>query len=238
MRKVAIFFCAVLFLIAGCAQVPIQATFPYASGEPVQREASYFYQQQLQSATHWQLIAKLTTERLSSDPDLLDFLKSQSGGSPPRISIQSSDKSPFGQAFRGYLITELKNAHFLLSETPDGPINLRWSTQLVNRNKERVRQFLGVPASIVLLVGTILFGNGWHTGDYMIPHTEVVLTTRVTIGEDSVVNTIKSYSDIFYINDGDGNNYYAAATNAFSRSIAGKDEAWRIRLAREGWLSQ
>jgi hypothetical protein len=137
--------------------------------------------------------------------------------------------------------SQLMDAHFLLAGNPDdGPINVRWSTQLVSRNKERAKTFYGVPAFVIGLVGTILIGNGWYTTDVMVPHTEVSLTTKFTIGQDSVEKTIKRYSDIFYINDEDCNNYYqmAASDNVFSRSIAGKDEAWRMRLAQQGWLSK
>lgn len=243
--KLTILFCAALFLTAGCAQVPIPATFPYSSKQLVQSEPSYFREQQLQSATHWQLIAKMTAERLSSNPDLLDLLKSQSDGYSTRISVQNSDNSPFGQAFRELLITELMKYNFLLSDATDGPVNIHWSTQLVSRNKERPRQFLGVPAFVLQAAGFILVGNGWATSDFRIPRTEVILTTRVTIGKDSVANTIKSYNDIFYINNGDwinycNNNDYInyLSDNVFSRSIAGQDEAWRKKFAEQGRLSQ
>jgi len=230
MRRGTILFCAVLFLVAGCAELPRPATFPYST------------QQQLQSASHWQQIAELTVARLTSDPDLVDILKPDSGGSRPIIYVQTSDGSPFGEAFRGYLITKLRDAHFLLSDTPDGPINLRWSIQLVGRNAERPKQFLGVPATVLEMAWILLFGY-WDTTDFMVPQTEVILTTRVTIGKDpikdSVGNIIKRYSDTFYINDGDWDNYQVAASgNAFSRSIAGQDEAWRQRLRQRGLLSE
>lgn len=238
MRTGTILFCAVLFLAAGCTQVPRPATFPYYPDEPLQRQTSYLRQQQLQSATHWLLIAKLTAERLSSDPDLVDILQPDPRGNRPPIYVQDSDKTPFGQAFLSCLITELKDNKFKLSDIPDGPINLRWDIQPVYRNADRPKPFFGIPFEVLGSAWTLLFGN-WNTTDFMATHSEIIITTRVTIGKDSVSNIIKSYTDIFYINDGDWDNYQVDASgNVFSRSIAGKDEAWRRRLAQQGLLSQ
>lgn len=235
------FFCAVLFMVAGCAQVPIPASFPY-SDELLQSEPSYFRQQQLQSVTHWQLIAKLTTERISSDRDVAPLLKPDSQGNRQSIHVEDTDKSEFGKALQSCLITELRNQQFVLSDGVDEPINLRWTTQIVNRNAVRPKTFLGVPAFIVQVAGFILTGDGWGTTDVAVPKTEVLLTTYVTTGKDSPAHIVKSWSDIFYINEGDTANYLVQVASAVHpvhpRSIAAKDEAWRIRLAKQGLLSQ
>jgi len=191
----------------------------------------FFAQQQFQSAAHWQLIAKETAARL----DLINILKADRSGSRPRLYLQDTDKTPFGQAFRVCLMTELINGDFLLSETPDGPFNLRWEIQPVYRNAGRLKP-QGVPEALAEWVWEFFTGLRWTTRGILTTHSEIILTTRVTIGKDSPSNTIKSYSDVFYINDGDWDNYQIV--NGFPRTIAAQDEAWRIRLARQGLLAQ
>lgn len=224
MRTGIIFFCAAVFLVAGCAaELPRPAPVPYSS------------QRQLQSATDWQRIAKLVKDRLSSDPALLEALKPDSSGLRPRIHVQTSDQSPFGDAFRNYLITELIDAHFPLSDTPgDASVKIRWDYQLITRYPERLKP-LGAPEYVAGAVWRILSGRGWNTSGIMTPHTELLLTTRVTGGGDSPARIIKGYSDTFYINDGDWDNYnYQPAV----RSIAAQDEAWRKKFERQGLLSR
>jgi len=217
MKTGIVFFCFVLFLAIGCAEIPRSATFSYSS------------QQQLQSATHWQIIAQLTTARLSSDPDLLDILKPYSGGSRRRIHVQTSDKSPFDEAFRKYLITELINAHFLLSDTPnDAPVRIHWDLQLISCNPERLKP-QGWPEAVAEALWEFLSGTRWTKRGLMVTHTELILTTRITVGKDSPAYIIKSYSDTFYINDEDWNNYnyQLAASSDFPRSMTSKEETWR-----------
>jgi hypothetical protein len=222
MRAGSIFFCAVLFLVAGCAELPRPATFPLTS------------QEQFQSATHWQRIAQRTILRLQNEVDLL---KPDSAGSRPRIHVQTSDESPFGRAFRNYLITELINANFLLADD-DAPILISWGLQLVPRDPVRLKP-QGFPEFVAEAVWEFFSGARWTTRGHLVSHTELILTTRIAVGEDSPEHTVRSYSDTFYINDGDWNNYQVAANgNAFSRSIAGKEETWKRRLEQQGLLSR
>lgn len=235
MRKSIIFCCAILSLVVGCAQIPKPSNYTYS------------VQRQLQSATHWQQIARQTAERLSSDPLLLDVVKNHYGKSTPCIYIKTEDKSTFDMAFRKYLMTELINAGFSFPKDPnDSPVRIYWDLQLVDRNQERLKP-IGIPEFIADVVVRFLTGISWNTGDLLVPHTELIVTTRFTVGDDLPSNIIRSYSDTYYINNGDSNNFYQMANaNHFQaqayavhpRSIAAKNEAWRIKLAQQGLLSQ
>ena len=228
MRTGTIFFCAALFLTAGCAELPRPATFPLTS------------QEQFQSATHWQQVAHRTFLRLQNEA----LLKPDSGGNRPRIYVQAPDespfKSPFDRAFRNYLITALNSANFLLADTDDAPICINWDPQLVARNPERLKP-QGFPEFVAEAVWEFFSGMRWTTRGPLVSHTELILTTWITVGGKGPKPSriVKSYSDTFYINDGDWDNYQVAASpNGFSRSIAARDEAWRRRLAQQGLLSQ
>ena len=215
MRTGAIFFCALLFVVAGCAEVPRPSTFPYS------------FQQQLQSASHWELIAKSTIE---------DLYTGLVGGpdQPQPIYVQSSDKSPFGRAFRTYLITKLIKSGFKISSSPDKSISVNWSVQLIRRNAERRKPALPGLHNAIATAG---WTAGWTarafghnaplatyavaselvallmdhelnqtTTDHKVPHTELILTTTVT-GTQGILAATKTY----YINDQDRNNYWASS---------------------------
>lgn len=194
MQKGAIYFCAILLLmIAGCAQVPRPTTFPYS------------FQQQLQSASHWDFIAKSIVE---------DLQTTLVGGlDQPRlfIYIQNTDKSPFGKAFRTYLTTHLINSGFSISGSPDkATISVNWSVQLIRRNAERIKPVLpGVPAFIIGTAVTVLAGPGWNTTDCRTPHTEIILTLTFTRKEEILAVDTKT----FYINDQERNNYWESDIN-------------------------
>jgi len=222
MWKGIIFCCAALFLAAGCAEIPRPSTYPVS------------LQKHIQSATHWQNIAKLTVERLSSNPHLTDIVKSDHKTSS-RVYVQTNDKSPFDTAFRKYLTTELINAGFGISESLDTPVRIYWDVQLVSRDKNRWKPGPGVPEFIGEGLVWFFTGIRWNTTDFWAPNTELILTTKFTIGEDKPQNIAGVYSDTFYINNEDWANY--DFQDSHPRSIAAQDEAWKRRLARQGLLS-
>ncbi len=154
MRRGSILLCVALFLIAGCSEVPRPKTLNW-----------YFTQPQLESATHWQILAKRTAERLNKLLDEQGFIKQDK--SAPSIYIPDADRSPFGVAFRGYLLTELMeiNPRFRLTNNPDEPFSLVWEVQLVDRLPHRAKPFWGVPVFIVDVVGMVLMGAPWNTFD-------------------------------------------------------------------------
>lgn len=220
MRAGAIFFCAVALLIAGCAEVPRPTTLRVVN------------QGQLQSAMHWQLMARENAERVN---DALSRLIVKDGIAPV-IFVGMDDKSPFGVAFREYLITELMqiNPRFLISNDPGQPFHITWNTQLVYRDAERIK-----PEGLFETVGESLWqfftGLRWTTYSPLVSHAELIHTTMIT--KDKL--DLARYSDTYYVNDTDLINYdyrMAAPGGIHPRSIAAQDEAWRMKLALEGRL--
>jgi hypothetical protein len=224
MKAVIIFSFVTLFLIVGCSQVPRPTTFEFTT------------QQQLQSATHWRVIARTTAARINSAMMGQGFVEKDN--STPAIYISNADTSPFGVAVRNYLITELMNINSSLriSNNPDSPIIVSWDSQLISRAPFRPRPFLGVPVAIVEYAGTILVGGGWNTSDFGVTHTEVILTTNIQVRD----HVMARYSDTFFINDGDCENYEGTTVvnGVHPRSIAAKDQAWRAKLAKKGLLAE
>jgi len=239
-RFAIVFFCSALILIVGCAQVQQPKTEPLVS------------QTQLQSASHWQNIAK--KEAVFIDQTVKRLKKETLMKDTDTVYISEADRSAFGVALRRYLTTELmsyekkepngnlerKYPDVNLVPTPSNTaFTFAWDTQLVNRSPWRPKPFYGLPAFIIDLVGTILVGGGWHTTDCGVPHTELVLTTTINLRSLAVA----SNSETYFINDEDGGNYwqnpqaYASAV-AYSKSIRAKDDAERSKFAQTGQLAQ
>jgi hypothetical protein len=98
MRKKALYCFLVLF--AGCAQVPRPSTYPYT------------FQQQMQAAHHWHVLASQVVEEMTR-------LAFEPGPSMEPVYIRSNDRSPFGRAFRSFLITELTKQGIPISLSPE-----------------------------------------------------------------------------------------------------------------------
>ena len=226
MWKGMILVCAALFLLAGCAEVPRPSTY------------SNDFQKHVQSATHWQNQARVTVERLKTNPQLPDILQSYYKGRSPGVYVQTSDQTPFDKAFRKYLITELVNNGYTISESLDSPVRIYWDFQLVDRNKKR---WLPRPGPVEFAAETVVWfftSLRWNTTDFYAPKTELILTTRFTVGDDKPQNIVANgvYSDTFYINKDDWVNY-ANLYQTSPRSVAAKDEAWKQKLGKEGLLA-
>jgi hypothetical protein len=220
MWKGVVFCFVALFLVAGCAEVPRPVTFNAPT------------QQHVQSASHWESLARTTVERLSRNPHLPGLLNSG-------IYVQANDKSLFDRAYRKYLITALNNAGYVVSESLDSPVGIYWDVQVVKRNKQRWLPRPGAPEFVAETVVWAFTGLRWNTTDFFDPQTEGILTTRFTTGGDKSQNIVAEgvYSDTFYINDADWVNYADAFQGYSPRSIAANDEAWKRKFSQEGLLS-
>jgi hypothetical protein len=225
MSKFSVIFFAVFFLFIGCADIPKPTNFKSS------------IQPQLQSATHWQQLARITSDRLTSDSALLDNVKKHYKNTESSVCILNYGTSPFDIAFYKYLTTEFVNSGYTILDNDNSPIKINWEIQLVNRNKDRGKPLLGIPEFIADGVVRLLTGISWNTSDYLTPHTEVIMTTRITIGPDIPSNIARSYSDTFYINDEDWANYVSPKQAVYARSIAGKEEMWKMKLRQKGLLS-
>ena len=197
-------------LAAGCAQVPRPSTYPYA------------FQQQMQAAHHWHVLASQVTGELTAS------LKGAPGRSIGSVYVQSDDRSPFGKAFRSFLMTELIKQGVSVSYNRDNPLKIDWAVQLVVHNADRMKPPF-------LLANTLLAGVGYGVGmawsmlspeaagavtagalgpllDGLLgietgplPHSEVIITTMITNGGA----ILSRNSNAFYINDQDRQHYWS-----------------------------
>jgi hypothetical protein len=157
-------YCLLVFLV-GCAQVPRPSTYPYS------------FQQQMQAAHHWHVLASQVVEELTAR------VRAGYVYSTEAVYIQNHDispsgqvfsgLSPFGQAFRGFLISELTKQGIPVSrwrepsQEPCAPANNRadsrvrgylhdrlkicWDVQLVVHQADRIKPSL--PLEHMLLAG-------------------------------------------------------------------------------------
>jgi hypothetical protein len=185
MRMKAVY--CLLVLLAGCSSVPKPSPYPYSS------------QQQMQAAHHWNELASEVAEEVAAS------------GTREPVYIQHDDRSPFDQAFHGFLITELRKRSIPVSSNPKTPLHIDWEVQCVVHNANRSNS--SFPFGLGWLTGGIttlvaspfvgvepLFGNG------SLPHCEVIITTQLTDTETRAVPVRNS--DVYYINDKDWQHYW------------------------------
>jgi hypothetical protein len=216
MQKKAV-YCLLVFLI-GCAQVPRPS--PY----------SYSFQKQMQAAHHWDVLARNVVEEVAS-------LRSVPGSLIGPVYIRSNDRTPFGQAFRGFLITELTKKHISVSpfpetcEIPVSPyqndrVTICWDVQLVWHQADRIKPPL--PLQYTLLSGMAYgLGVAWNelstaaagavTAFSVGPLLDYGLGLRtgplphseaiITTAITDRGATLSHKSNIFYINDRDWQHY-------------------------------
>jgi hypothetical protein len=171
-----------LIFLIGCAQVPKPSMYPYT------------LQQHMQAAHHWDALASQIVGQLMAGL--------RSGSVPSREWVYVEDheyRSPFDQAFRSFLITELRKQNFPVSFNPNNPLKIGWDVQLVVHHGPRRN-----PRSFGLLDGLFLnldVRQGSHGGP--LPHSEVIITT--TISDEGLVWLRDS--TVFYINDEDQQHY-------------------------------
>ncbi|MGH8066491.1 MAG: hypothetical protein ACRERE_14890 [Candidatus Entotheonellia bacterium] len=199
-----------LILLAGCSQVPKPSTYPYS------------FQHKMQAAHHWNVLANGVAAELTAS------FRGGSVSSVETVYVQSDDRSPFGRAFRTFLITELTKQGISVSVNPDTPLKIDWAVQLVVHQADRSNPPF-------LLANTLLAGLAYGVGiawseldavaagavtagvvgpllDILpgmdfgpLPHSEVIITTMITrTGAILARNTTP-----FYINDEDRQHYWS-----------------------------
>ena len=174
-------FCFLVVLV-GCAQVPKPSTYPYT------------LQQYMQAAHHWDVLATQIVGKLIAGL--------QSGSIPSTEWVYVEDhgyRSPFNQAFRSFLITELRKQNLAVSSNPNNLLKIDWDVQLVVHNAYRRN-----PHSLGLL-GDLALGLDVWQGTYggPLPHSEVIINTTIT---DEGLVWLRD-SAVFYINDEDQQHY-------------------------------
>jgi hypothetical protein len=164
--------CAVLFtgLLVACAQIPRPSTYPYS------------LQQQMQAAEHWQALAVKMVENLPS-------------GTEP-VYLPEDDDSPFEQALRSFLETELTQRGIPLAPTASQGLTLTWDTQPIWHGGWRYKPHLPFPVFLLEPLA-FLVSPGVATGG--LPHYEVIVTTKI-FRQD---HRLWQDGSIFYVNDAD-----------------------------------
>ena len=175
MKRLAIL--GAIILLSSCAQVP--------------KEEAYYplsYQKKLQASEHWNLLAKNVSLAVGF-----------AIGSQP-VYISDFDRSPFGNAMRTLLTTELVNRGLNVTADENCPYKLNWDVQPVVHQAARRNNGGLVP--FFLVVGEFIVGEP----DLSLskPHSEVIVTFKVMKNN---VNLVRD-TQIFYINDADRNHYW------------------------------
>jgi hypothetical protein len=154
----------------------------------------YSLQQHMQAAYHWDVLAAQVVGQLAAS------LKGGTAPSTEWVYVENYDeKSPFNQAFRSFLITELRKQNISVSPNPNNRLKINWDVQLVVHRADRQN-----PHSIGLLGGRALGLNVLQgTHDDPLPHSEIIVTTTIT--DDGLIWLRDS--TVFYINDADQQQY-------------------------------
>ena len=210
-------FAAILlaFVASGCqSQVPMPATYDLT------------YQQKMQAAYHWQVLARdLATQ--------VDLRMTERGLSPIVVVEGGGGGTAFDEAFHDMLVTELvdRGYHVYGIETSETTM-VTYKTQVVRHAPGRwvrppvgtfaalgagilaVRQVLISDVSTAAVVGGVAaaaaaaeLGAGSVTS---LSDTEVIITTSLVRNGSYLAR----YSDIYYVPDNDAEHYDAALAEA------------------------
>jgi hypothetical protein len=155
-------------LVTACAKVPSQQSYIYS------------YQHKMQSAGHWEKLAKNVVSK-----QILPFFRKSAQHRPESILgvyIEKKDRSAFGTAFQTYLTTELFKNSIPVSEIPENAFTLNWAVQKIAHNTTRTNP--GPPVGIFGLVAYTI--GSFFGGDYYlyseVPNTELLITFEIKNG--------------------------------------------------------
>lgn len=197
---------AVVPLLVGCAQVPKPSAYTFS------------YQKKMQAAHHWELLARDVAKGVA-----MEYAGLVDGG----IYVEPGT-GVFGSTFAELLKTELVQQRVGLAGTPQGAAILAFDVQVVkyraawpHRQNRRTPGFWTGVATIVRL-GKNMTRNMIIPGGVALdavegtavtlPDSEVVITTTLEKNGGYVMRR----SDLYYVNDADVGQYYAAAAVAGS----------------------
>jgi len=197
-----------IYLTSCTSQIPIATNYPYTE------------QQKMQAASHWNALAADVVEQVKQNPEiskdtpLVVFPKFyfRDKENPvfwttkqPLTVADESDRLatiPFKRAYQNYLITQLVNAGYKVTEDyTAAKLLMTFDIQLVKHNNRRVRN-----PHIISQLGRIIAGGadgayaGVKAGKY-----EVVITTSVKRGHTYIL----SHTGTYYINTPPWDSNYA-----------------------------
>lgn len=182
--------CVCALMAVGCSKVPSQQSYHYS------------FQHKMQSAEHWENLAKKVVAKQVGP------LFTESAPNKPEsilgVYIEDNDGSAFGTAFQTYLTTELFDKSIPVSQSPVNAFAIEWSVQKVIH--DGLRKNPGPPAGIFGIiaysVGTMFGGDFYAYGD--VPKTELLITVKIKNGNITYSRT----TETLYINDKDTHNYW------------------------------
>ena len=196
---------APLALAACASQVPLPTTHPIS------------YQQKMQAAHHWNVLAADVVTQVGEGLGSLNR---------PVYVAAGSDPTEFNQGFRSLLQTELVSQGFSVTRAPVGnAVTLEFDVQaIIHADRGYIRSKPGLYtalASGVLVArdlaihqdprggATALVAAGIaadvFSGHHVeLPDTEVIINTSIVDGDRYMVRK----SDIYYVNDADIDHYH------------------------------
>ncbi len=199
MKTTAIITMLALMGISGCAsQVPVAENFALS------------YQKKIKAAYHWDVVADDVVAQTLSALNKKDFLQ----GRP--LYIQAAPESTdFNKGFRNFLITRMVNRDLNVSDAPNGAVQVRYETQVVQHKSERTAYQPGTLTALaagVLVARNIVRGSvaaqvaGVLGLDVLQGHasggptkTELIVTTSITADSRFVMRK----SDVYYLENAD-----------------------------------
>lgn len=219
MRRMMVLL-AIVF-IASCAQVPKEANYPMT------------HQEKMQASEHWRFLAKDISKQVISAvcPEIVDTPTASGPNLSPEVTqkspiqgfystcqvrdaifISNADPSPFGQALRTFLKTELTSQGLSITSNPDCPYELKWEVQRVVHKAERVSGHSGIFVGFVEILLSLAAGemdNAYRTK----PQTEMIISYVLVKKEKEIKSEIVRGTRIYYINDADGDHYELPASS-------------------------
>lgn len=204
-----------LAFFTGCARIPEPTGYQHTT------------QPKMQAAYHWIVLASDVANRINNQLVLSDYprtpvyVRETCGNEDTPCAANQS--SPFTEAFRDLLITELVRFGVPVRHTPDeDALTVHYKVQLVYHQSNRVRTIQpGVLTSIatgimvfrnfphelgtIAAVGLLDFFNATAVNS---SNNEVIITTSMIAKEKYLFRT----SDVYYINDKDSGHYRDGTT--------------------------
>lgn len=190
--------------LVGCAKAPI----------PLAENFDLTVQPKVRSAGHWELVSRDVVAQTMGTLERSGFSRDV----PLYVGMPVSP-SPFDQAFRDFLITQLVQSGAKVVQTPGQALEVSYNAQLVRHNSDRPHfipgQFTMLTAGVMAIYGlhashidTQLLGALGVAGaaDYASSinsggptNTEMILTTTVSQGGQYLVRK----TDVYYLENVD-----------------------------------
>ena len=206
-------------LMAGCATpyspVPLATNYPTST------------QSKAQAAAHWMVITS------HIEKELLPTLKSMPNR---RLYVAPGQATPFNQAMRGQLITELVRDGQLVAKNGDGAVTIDIDTQVIEFSPKRPQYkftgersalaagawvITGVEHSNAWLATVAIAGHdaySWFHSQFApgpTPKTEIIITVSVSDAQRYIARS----TSVYYVTDSDRSLYGGSDSQPATKTI-------------------